>query len=273
MKAQLTLEGESVLDFRIRESVEIIRKAMTKASLTPLILNFSGGKDSHVLLDLVQRMTDNFYCFYMESGIEFKESVAFAKEACAKYGRPLLTSCPSDYVTEKYPKNGFFERLSALGYFPRPGMTWCSIYLKIRPQVRKLRKLFGRRTFFKLNGVRRAESSRRMQIYRETSKKGYITKDSEDSKSFMVFPILNWTDSDIKQYIERKTLVIPPNPLYQRFGVSGCAWCAFYGPKIYERIIRQEPNLYDKFIQWEEKLNRPSVLGNHWLRDIKQRVA
>jgi 3'-phosphoadenosine 5'-phosphosulfate sulfotransferase (PAPS reductase)/FAD synthetase len=50
-----------------------------KTGETPLIVNFSGGKDSMVLLDLVRQTTDKYVCFYMVSGIEFAEAIDFVK--------------------------------------------------------------------------------------------------------------------------------------------------------------------------------------------------
>ena len=273
MKAQLTLEGESVVDFRIKESFNIIDKAIRKSQGMPLIIQFSGGKDSMVMLDLVRRRTDKFTCAYMVSGIEFPKGIDFVRETCEELRVNLIFSFPSDYLTKKHPENGFFERLEAHGYFPKPKWTWCSVYLKIRPQVRKLRTLYGKKSFMKLNGVRRKESSRRMQIYRKLARQGFMKPDSEDTRSLMVFPILNWTNQDVLNYIEQESIHVPTNPLYQKYGVSGCRWCAFYSAKIYEKILREEISLYDEFILWEEKLKRPSVLGNCWLRDIKKKVA
>jgi len=270
---QVTLENETVLDFKVRQSLDIIEKATKKAGLTPLIVNFSGGKDSTVLLDLTQKVTSRFICFYMVSGLEFPNTLSFVEKCCSRWSRKLYASYPSDYVTEKYPENGFFIRLERLGYFPKPKQTWCSVYLKIRPQVRKLRSLFGRQGFIKLNGVRRFESSRRMEIYRNTRKEGYMKVDSEDHKSLMVFPILDWLDEDVLLYLEREKIHVDLNPLYTKYGVSGCSWCAFYGAKIYKRVLQETPDYYDEFILWESRLDKPSVLGNVWMRDLKDGVG
>lgn len=260
---QHTLEGESILDARIKESISVINKVAQKTGETPLIVNFSGGKDSMVLLDLVRQTTDKYVCFYMVSGIEFSEAIDFAKAQCERLAVKLLLSSPVDY------KGDFFTRLGIIGYFPtvQNNTLWCNRDLKIRPQKRVLNRVFGNQLFFKLNGVRRYESSRRMKIHRKT--KDFMRQDYHVSKSVMVFPILNWTDENIRDYLKMRAIHVAVNPLYERYGVSGCYWCPFYQRQIYERIIPQNPNLYDKFIEWEVKLNKPSVSGLVWLKDLK----
>lgn len=262
---QHTLEGESILDARIKESFSIIEKTVKKTGETPLIVNFSGGKDSMVLLDLVRQVTDKYVCFYMVSGIEFAEAIEFVKVQCDKLDVKLLLSTPADY------KGDFFTRLGIIGYFPtvQNNTLWCNRDLKIRPQKRVLNRVFGNQLFFKLNGVRRYESSRRMKIHRGT--KDFMRPDYHVSKGVMVFPLLNWTDGNIREYLKMRAIHVAVNPLYEKYGVSGCYWCPFYQKEIYERIIPQNPNLYDEFIKWEVKLNKPSVSGLVWLKDLKEK--
>lgn len=256
----------SNLDLRIQESFNIIKRVL-KETKVPLIINYSGGKDSSVLLDLAQKVTDNFVCCFAISGIEFMEAIKFVEKSCKARGVKLLFSSPYDY------KGGFFERLAQFRRFPTIQSPWCKRDLKFRPQKRMLEREFGKpNTFFKLNGTRRFESTRRRKIYASSAYQNFVRKDFDVSRDFMVFPILNWTDQNVLDYLEKEKLRIEPNPLYEEFGVSGCYWCVFYQPKIYRRILYKRPNLYDRFIRWEGKLNAPSVNGYVWLRDLKKEV-
>lgn len=264
----MTLDGSDSFYAKINKSTGIIEKAAEKTS-QPLVVNFSGGKDSYVLLDLVQQVTSNFICFYMVSGIDLKESLRHVEKVCQELDVRLLVSHPQDYATcWSVRKNGFFERLERFGYWPTVKVQWCSVYLKIRPARQVLRRLFGRQRICKLNGVRRKESSRRMQIYRRTAEQGYMRSDPEQPESVMVFPILEWTDNDVKGYIELRDIRQKQSPLYKRFGVSGCIYCPFYQPEIYKRIAKEDPGLYDTFIEYERKLGKPAVIGHLWLRDL-----
>lgn len=263
VEGQRTLNNDFELDSKIREAKQVITRVAAKSSV-PLILNFSGGKDSMTLLDLVRQVTDNFVCFYMVSGIEFQESIDFVVEQCERMGLKLLMSRPSDY------KGGFFERLPTIGYFPtvQNNTLWCNRDLKVRPQYVVLKREFGaKQMFFKLNGVRRYESSRRKKIHAGT--KDFMRLDYHVAHGVMVFPILNWTDENVRDYLAANSIRVAKSPLYEKFGVSGCYWCPFYQAGIYKRILCQCPNLYDEVIEWEKKLNRPSVSGHVWLRDLK----
>ena len=251
------------LDSRVRRSLAVIKYADRK-SPKPLVVNFSGGKDSTVLLDLVQRVTDRFICMFCVTGIEFPEAIESAKRTAEEKGLDLYFSYPSDH------KGGFFERLSEFKTFPTIKQTWCSRDLKFRPQKKLLKAVFGDCVLYKLNAVRREESSRRRLIYNGRS---YVAKDPNVSRDIMVFPILDWTTLERDRYIENRRLKVETARLYRSYGVSGCYWCPFYQPHIYRRILKDNINLYDQFIKWEQVLNSSSVIGHNWLRDLKKEAV
>lgn len=263
MQVQMTIEGERELDFKIREAESVVSKAILRTGDTPIVINFSGGKDSLTLLDLVRKQTDNFICVYAQSGIEFPEAIDFAKKTCADMGHELLISTPQMY------KGSFFERLAQFKKFPTIRETWCSRDLKFRAEGKMLKNLYGKHSFYKLNGVRRFESARRNSMHISTKRLGFIKPDFDISNDFMVFPILNWTNENVKDYLRENQVRIPKNPLYDKYKVSGCYYCPFYQPSIYKQILCHCPNIYDEIIKWEIKLNQPAGSGFHWLRDIK----
>jgi len=197
----------------------------------------------------------------MVSGIDFQESVEFATSMGRELGVTMLFSHPSAH------KGGFFERLAYFRRWPTVQSTWCSRDLKIRPQVKTLQQNFGRGTLYKLNGVRRWESGRRRVLYPSSR---LISPDPEHKGSFQVQPLLNWTGADVENYLKMKGL--PSSGLYKRYGVSGCFYCPFYQTSIYRGVLRSLPNIYDEFIEWEGKLQAPSVIGEIYLRDLKAEV-
>ncbi len=261
---QLSLPGvdELFLTERLEESRRVIKEITEKSEL-PLFVQFSGGRDSMAMVGLVQEVTDRFICCYMATGLEFKGYIPFIKETCQKLGVRLLISNPGMH------KGNLYKRVRQFKGFPGIIATWCCRDLKLRPQKKMLIKEFGKGTFYKLEGIRLHESTRRRYIYAEYTGTSY-REDAEFRGSFEVFPIINWTDRDVLNYLTMKGL--PTSGLYKEFGVTGCSWCPFYQPDIYRRILKRMPNLYDRIIELENELNLPSVSGYYFMRDLKEEV-
>jgi 3'-phosphoadenosine 5'-phosphosulfate sulfotransferase (PAPS reductase)/FAD synthetase len=248
------------LDYKVKNACQVVLSALERSSDVPLIVNFSGGKDSAVLLDLVRSVTGRCICFSCVSGLEFPDVAGMVQRTADSLGVELMWSYPDDY------KGDFFQRLEQLKHFPTIISRWCSRDLKWRPQKKALTRRFGSHQFFKLNAVRRYESSRRNKIYQ---KQEFFRPDPDVSGDMMVYPIIDWTDEERDEYISVNGLKVETNPLYEKYSVSGCIWCPFYQASIYKRILSFEPDMYDRFIEWEGKLCQPSVIGYVYLRDLK----
>jgi len=261
MVEQLKLANidEKFLAERLEESRQVIQEVVGKSE-KPLIIQFSGGKDSMAMVGLVREVTDNFICSYMKTGIEFPEAITFAKDTARKLNFDLLISTPEDHL------GSFFERLPNFGW-PTIHSTWCNRDLKVRPQKKRLVKEYGKGNYYKIVGVRRYESTRRRKMH---SAGNFFANDYQVGGDTLVYPLLNWTSDDVKNYLKASGL--PTSGLYKDYGVSGCYWCPFYQASIYLRILKDYPNLYDQFIEWEEKLG-PSVNGHKYLRDLKKEAG
>lgn len=244
---------------KIKKSKQIIRE-ISKKSECPLIVNFSGGRDSCCVLILTLEVTKNVKCLYMKSGLDLPGSIEFVERQCKRFNVELIMSDPvKDY------QGDFIYWVKRFGYFPSFTYTWCSSRLKLRPARAMLRKMFGFKTLYKLTGVRRDESTRRVKIY---GGKTYIEKDCEHSGSFMVHPILHWSKEDVIKFLKMKKFEINEN--YKPFGVSGCYYCPFYQKSIYFKIMKVYPDIYDEIIKVETKIGKPSVAGNRFLKDVKK---
>lgn len=254
--------GSFFLSERLKESREVVKEVAAR-SKQPLIIQFSAGCDSMAMLGLVREVNAYHVCAYMATGLEFQGFIQFVKDTCNKLGEKLVISNPSMH------KGNLFKRIEKFHTFPLISTTWCCRDLKLRPQKKMLRETFGKGPFYKLEGVRRFESARRAVIYKSYSEVP-VREDGEHRGSYEVFPIINWTDEDVRQYLEESGL--PTTSLYRQFGISGCSWCPFYGPDIYRRVLVELPTHYDRIIDWEEKLGIPSVPGKIYLRDIKKEV-
>lgn len=263
---QLKLHGVDnlFLEERIDEARKVIREVAGRSE-KPLVIQFSGGRDSQVLLDLVKKETHWFVCAFMATGTELPGVVSYVRQFCRDNNLKLMVSTPAMH------KGNLIKRIGEFKRFPLIESTWCCRDLKIRPENKMLVKTFGKGAFYRLEGIRRFESSRRKYIYAPYADVP-IRPDGEFNGSFEVFPIINWNDDDVDNYIELNHL--PYMTQYKDFGVSGCSWCPFYGPEIYYRVLKWNPKwtVYKRIIQREVQLDMPSVLGEVFLRDIREAV-
>jgi 3'-phosphoadenosine 5'-phosphosulfate sulfotransferase (PAPS reductase)/FAD synthetase len=246
----------------LENSLNIMREAygLAEEAGTPLFINFSGGKDSSILILLAKEIkAANVELIYMISRLELPGTIDFVKEQAARFDLPLHLIDPVDDYMGDFP-----YWVHRFGYFPGRQYTYCSSRLKLRPARKYLRKIYGRKHVYKVNGVRRSESSRRQKIY---ATKPVIRPDYEASGHFLVEPIRDWTGQDVTDYLAENNFEI--QKLYTEFGVSGCAWCPFYQVEIYQRILSVYPNIYDEIIELEDEIKKPSVNGGVFLHQLR----
>ncbi len=242
------------MEQKIKHSLNIIKNVKKKGKT---IVLFSGGKDSLTVLLLALKCGIKEAVF-MDSSITLPHILEWNKNLCEKLGVELHIVHPA-----KHYQGDFAYQVRRWGYFPTINKPWCRIKLKIRPQRAYLRKIYGYKTIFKLCGVRKAESSYRNKVYNTY---GILSPDHEHSGSYLVQPILDWTDRDVMEFLKQEA--VEPNPYYEIYGVTDCKWCPYYQPSIYQRIAKIEPNIYDDIIALEEEIQKPSVTGKIWLKNI-----
>ncbi len=84
--AEIIALQKAPLDDKIALSVEILRRVVSLSSHNVAIA-FSGGKDSEVVADLIERFVPELHaktlCIFGNTGVEFPESLSFAR----KYGK------------------------------------------------------------------------------------------------------------------------------------------------------------------------------------------
>ena len=247
---------------KIDNSLAIMQDASNRATEagTPLFINFSGGKDSSVLILLAKQINASCELLYMASGLELPGTIDFVKRQAEKFDLKLHITDP---VKDYYGDFPYWAK--RFGYFPSFGYNYCSSRLKLRPSRAYLRKIYGFKNIYRVNGVRKSESGRRSKIYKD---KEPIRKDWENSGHFLVEPILEWSGQDVADYLKENNFEV--QKLYNEFGVSGCAYCPFYQKEIYYRILNVYPNIYDEIIEVEDKLGKPAVAGNIFLHQLKE---
>lgn len=211
---RLYSENQSMMDGLIQKSINFIRSTFDEYSPKgyKVVTTFSGGKDSIVLLDLVQRSLapDDFVVIFGDTDMELSDTYKAVEKAKAHY--PNL-----NFHVAKSP----FSSKESWGLFGPPGrkMRWCCTVHKSVPAMLKLREICKSGDDIKalvFDGVRAEESERRSH-YSELSNGKHINQ-------MNCSPIFYWNTGEIFLYILNRDILF--NKAY-RYGSNrvGCTIC------------------------------------------------
>jgi 3'-phosphoadenosine 5'-phosphosulfate sulfotransferase (PAPS reductase)/FAD synthetase len=249
----------------------------------PLMVNFSGGKDSLTCLTLALDLTDNVECLFFGAGFELPNTLPFVKERCKEYGIRLHVSDPLTHKVRHRPDgplvgcHNLTDYIKHYGYFPTAGRRWCSIWCKQRPARVMIRENWGKAPLRKLVGVRAKESVHRKYVYgskKAQAKYGgkYVRPDNECTGNFLVYPILDWSTPQVFEFLKERKVEIHEG--YKLFGVSGCKWCPVHKPETVAKISEVYPGLYDDLLEAEAEIGKPAWIHKGvWLRDVVSGIS
>lgn len=193
---------------KIDSAISLIESALS-TSKNPVI-NFSGGKDSLVVLDLVRKIT-LVKALFCNTGNEYIETV------------PYSLSFPD--VIELKPEKSFWQCVKEYG-LPENKRTGkrhgsaCCFWLKEKP----LKKYFTENNVdLAFIGLTSDESRQRMMTLKRMGAYYYHKSD----KNFKCHPIHDWSSQDVWNYIGLNKLKY--NPIYD-MGIPrcGCRFCTAY---------------------------------------------
>ena len=230
---------------KIEDSIALIRKGEKLAlAFNPedgYFVGFSGGKDSQVLLDLVKRAGVKYKAHYNVTTIDPPENVRFIRQYYPE-------------VHFIHPRQTFIKMIEKRG-LPTIFHRFCCEELKEKTGAGNV----------VLTGVRADESTKRSQ-YNEVAIKSNRVEHADRLKkhtieeieqnehrcikgkdAIMVYPILNWTETEVWQYIADNNL--PHNPCYNIAGRVGCMFCPFANKRQIEFYEQKYPKYKDAIMK------------------------
>ena len=192
---------------------------------------FSGGKDSVVTLDLVQRALPHnaFKVLFGDTKMEFPDTYQVVKgiqEFCNEQSIDFLTS--QCHLTPECTWKKFGP--------PSQTIRWCCSVHKTSPQIILLRQLTGKTNFTGMAfiGVRASESLARSEY-------DYVSLGEKHKGQYSCNPILEWNSAELFLYIYANDLLL--NDCYKKGNNrAGCLVCpnvseknAFFRKASYEK--------------------------------------
>lgn len=185
------------LQKKIDQSIKLLKVACKGKKVE---LCYSGGKDSDVILQLAKEAEIDFVPIYKMTTIDPPGTIKHAKDNGCEIRRPEKT---------------FFQLVREKG-LPSRFARFCCEYLKEYKIMDNA-----------ILGVRRDESTKRAKRYKEPTQCRIYRKGEHVNQ---IFPILEWTNDDVKNYILDRG--IKCHPLYydekgefrveRRLGCIGC---------------------------------------------------
>lgn len=198
---------------------------------------FSGGKDSVVALDLVQRALPHncFKVLFGDTGMEFPdtyETVEKIKQICAEEKIEFLQA-----KSKLKPENTW-------QIFGPPAVTirWCCSVHKTTPQIMQLREVLQKPDFtgMAFTGVRGDESLSRSEY-------DTISYGGKHSGQYSCHPILEWNTAELFLYIYENGLTF--NNAYKKGNTrAGCLVCPMSQGKHDYMKYKNYPDNTDLFI-------------------------
>ena len=206
---------------------EKFMKTVIEEKQRPAMISFSGGKDSLAVLLLSKKAGLDLPLFFIDTGLEFPETVEYVKRTAAKHNSQL--------ILEYAPAEAFQEGLKVFGP-PGRDYRWCCKTNKLGPTVRAIMKHFpdGVLSFI---GQRRYESESR-------ASKPKVWENPWTPGQIGASPIQNWTSLHVWLLILSENEEY--NPWYEK-GLDriGCYLCPASDLAELE-IVQQSP----KYQEW-----------------------
>lgn len=256
----------SSLQSKIDTSIATIQRAAKLAKNytgKPLVVAFSGGKDSQTVYHLTEAAGVDFEAVYSATTIDPPEVVRFIKE-----------HYPS--VRFHVPTMSFWQLVEKTRMLPSRRMRYCCSVLKEATHQ-------GRVT---LTGVRREESAKRAnrQILDINKKPRQFDEferaDKIDVQCFgngkekiTVNPILDWTETDVWQYLDNVVNVRHCELYDQGRHRVGCLFCPMKSRKEIVDDMQRYPHQFERLKKTVVKIaetskvfpNDPKAFLEWWL--------
>ena len=203
---------EHLSQLTIKQIFEFYCKYKNKVDV--FYVAFSGGKDSIVTLDLVQRSLphNSFKVLFGDTGMEFPDTykaVDYYSKYCAENSIEFIRSY------------SHFNPADSWKYFGPPATVnrWCCSVHKTSPQILALRQATGKTDFTGLAfiGIRSSESAARSDY-------DYISLGEKHKGQYSCNPILEWNSAELYLYLFTENLYI--NEAYKKGNRrAGCLVC------------------------------------------------
>lgn len=235
-----------------------------KSSIDLFYVAFSGGKDSVVALDMVQRTLPHnaFKVVFGDTQMEFPDTyktVSIVESWCREHGIDFQRAKSS--LTPKEAWNSFGP--------PAANIRWCCSVFKTTPQILLLRNIMHNPSFtgMAFTGIRAEESASRNEY-------DDISEGKKHKGQFSFHVIFDWNSAELYMHIYRNHLPLGES-YYKGIPRAGCLICPnavgrsdYFRRAAYEREIDDYLSIIEKtsarVSSFSELQMREFINDGHW---------
>jgi 3'-phosphoadenosine 5'-phosphosulfate sulfotransferase (PAPS reductase)/FAD synthetase len=193
------------------------------------VLGISGGKDSSALAVYMRDRVPDMEYFFCDTGAELPETYDYLSKLEGVLGKSIV----------RLNSTRDFDHWMAIyqGTLPSPQMRWCTKNLKIKP----LEEWIGE-----------DEATSYVAIRADENRLGYV---STKPNITAVFPFReDGIDRDgVMRILDEAGIGVPA--YYEWRTRSGCYFCFFQRKHEWVGLADRHPDLYEKAVAYEEKVN------------------
>lgn len=223
---------------------------------------FSGGKDSVVTLDIVQRALPHnaFKVLFGDTGMEFPDTYRTVEE--------IENYCIENDISFIRSKSGHKPQDTWKQFGPPSKVTrWCCSVHKTAPQILALRECTGKANFTGMAfvGIRANESAARSDY-------DYVSLGEKHKGQYSCNPILEWNSAELYLYIFSQNLII--NDAYKKGNNrAGCLVCPNVSEKnaYFRRACYQEE--VDEYMDLITNMYKESIPSNERMKEFMENTG
>lgn len=243
-------KNSKIMNALVQETIKKVYNTYVeyKEKVDVFYVAFSGGKDSLVTLDIVQRALphNKFKVLFGDTGMEFPDTykaIDITEKECKEQGIEFIRA-----KSDLSPKDTW-EKFGP----PATVTRWCCSVHKTAPQVIALRERTGKSDFTGMAfiGVRASESLSRSEY-------DYISLGEKHKGQYSCNPILEWNSAELYIYIYTMNLKL--NEAYKKGNRrAGCLVCpgAVQRNEYMSRVCYKEE--FDSYLETIQKLYSTSI--------------